>query len=193
MGRGVGKIDDGHEDTFVGVVREFNDDRARRDFALCRFPRLAGEFDRVVSIEMVEAVGEAYWDRYFQIVRRSLKPGGRAMVQSIVIDEVAFDRYRCTSDFIREYIFPGGMLPSVGRFVAHARDAGLSAGEPFRFGRDYAETVRRWHRAIEANEAAVRALGFDDAFLALWRFYLHYCEAGFEVGRIDVVQIELSR
>ena len=163
------------------------------DLRFCDYRDLGGEFDRVVSIEMVEAVGEAYWDRYFQIVRRSLKPGGRAMVQSIVIDEVAFDRYRSTSDFIREYIFPGGMLPSVERFLAHARDAGLAVGEPFRFGRDYAETVRRWHRAIDANEAAVRGLGFDDAFLALWRFYLHYCEAGFEVGRIDVVQIELSR
>jgi cyclopropane-fatty-acyl-phospholipid synthase len=81
----------------------------------------------------------------------------------------------------------------VERLVARARDAGLEARAPFRFGRDYAETLRRWRHALDANEPAIRALGFDDAFLALWRFYLHYCEAGFEVGRIDVVQIELSR
>jgi cyclopropane-fatty-acyl-phospholipid synthase len=163
------------------------------DLRFCDYRDLAGEFDRVVSIEMVEAVGEKYWPAYFATVRRSLKAGGRAMIQSIVIDEAAFERYRRTSDFIREYIFPGGMLPSVERFVAHAREAGLAAREPFRFGKDYAETLRRWRRAIDEHEAGIRAQGFDDAFLALWRFYLHYCEAGFEAGRIDVIQVELAR
>jgi cyclopropane-fatty-acyl-phospholipid synthase len=163
------------------------------DLRFCDYRDLAGEFDRVVSIEMVEAVGEKYWPAYFATVRRSLKAGGRAMIQSIVIDEAAFERYRRTSDFIREYIFPGGMLPSVERFVARASDAGLAAGTPFRFGKDYAETLRRWRHVIDHQEAGIRALGFDDDFLALWRFYLHYCEAGFEVGRIDVIQIELVR
>ncbi len=154
---------------------------------------LEGEFDRVVSIEMFEAVGERYWPGFFETVARCLKPGSRAAIQTITIDEALFERYRATSDFNREYIFPGGMLPSVERFVAQARRAGLTPLEPFRFGRDYAETLRRWHRAFEANEAAIRKLGFDDAFLLLWRFYLHYCEAGFETGRVDVIQIELSR
>src|SRR6185295_13281543 len=178
----------------------FAQDRIRRagleafvNLRFCDYRDLAGEFDRVVSIEMVEAVGEKYWPAYFATLRRSLKAGGRAMIQSIVIDEAAFERYRRTSDFIREYIFPGGMLPSVERFVAHARDAGMAAGVPFRFGQDYAETLRRWRRAIDEQEAAIRAQGFDDAFLALWRFYLHYCEAGFDAGRIDVIQVELSR
>src|SRR6185436_9114159 len=110
----------------------FAQDRIRRagleafvNLRFCDYRDLAGEFDRVVSIEMVEAVGEKYWPAYFATVRRSLKAGGRAMIQSIVIDEAAFERYRRTSDFIREYIFPGGMLPSVERFVAHARDAGM--------------------------------------------------------------------
>ena len=85
------------------------------------------------------------------------------------------------------------MLPSVKRFVAHARRAGLETREPFLFGRDYAETLRRWRATIAEKEAQVRAFGFDDAFLAIWRFYLHYCEAGFEMGRIDVMQIELAR
>jgi cyclopropane-fatty-acyl-phospholipid synthase len=97
------------------------------DLRFCDYRDLAGEYDRIVSIEMVEAVGERYWPEYFATVHRSLRPGGRAAIQSIVIDESAFERYRATSDFIREYIFPGGMLPSVERFVAHARAAGLAA------------------------------------------------------------------
>ena len=163
------------------------------DLRFCDYRDLAGEYDRIVSIEMVEAVGERYWSQYFATVRDRLKPGGRACIQSIVIAADAFERYRTTSDFIREYIFPGGMLPSVERFVQEARAAGLAAREPFLFGKDYAETVRRWRSAVEAHEAQVRLLGFDDAFLAIWRFYLHYCEAGFETGRVDVMQVELAR
>ncbi len=167
------------------------DDRVDLQFRDYRDSR--GQFDRIVSIEMVEAVGERYWPGYFRTLRQRLKPGGRAAVQSIVIAEDAFDTYRTSSDFIREHIFPGGMLPSVSRFVAEARAAGLEAREPFLFGRDYAETLRRWRVAFDANEECIRALGFDDRFFALWRFYLHYCEAGFNAGRVDVMQIELAR
>jgi len=142
---------------------------------------------------MVEAVGERYWPEYFATIHRSLKAGGRACIQAITIDEAAFEQYRKTSDFIREYIFPGGMLFSVERATALAKAAGLEAREPFRFGPDYAETLRRWRDAIAREEGAIRKLGFDDAFLAIWRFYLHYCEAGFDVGRIDVVQMELVK
>lgn len=163
------------------------------ELRFCDYRDLAGEHDRVVSIEMFEAVGERYWPGYFQAVRKALKPGGRAAIQAITIDESIFERYRATSDFIREYIFPGGMLAPVERFARCAGEAGLSAGVPYLFGRDYAETLRRWRQAIDAREAEVRALGFDDAFLALWRFYLHYCEAGFEAGRIDVMQVVLER
>jgi cyclopropane-fatty-acyl-phospholipid synthase len=152
-----------------------------------------GQFDRIVSIEMVEAVGERYWPTYFRTLRERLKPGGRAALQSIVVAEDAFARYRRSSDFIREYVFPGGMLPSVSRFVAEAEAAGLEAHTPFLFGRDYAQTVRRWRAAFDAREAEIRALGFDDRFLATWRFYFHYCEAGFDSGRVDVMQIELAR
>jgi cyclopropane-fatty-acyl-phospholipid synthase len=163
------------------------------ELRFCDYRDLEGRFDRIVSIEMVEAVGERFWPMYFETVRNRLKPGGRASIQSIVIAEEAFEQYRRTSDFIREYVFPGGMLPSVERFVACARHAGLETREPFLFGRDYSETLRRWRAAIAEHEAQVRAFGFDDAFLAIWRFYLHYCEAGFEMGRIDVMQIELAR
>lgn len=163
------------------------------DLRFCDYRDARGQYDRIVSIEMVEAVGERYWPAYFSTLRERLKPGGRAAIQSIVIAEGAFDRYRRSSDFIRQYIFPGGMLPSVSRFVAQARAAGLEARTPFLFGRDYAETLRRWRRDFDAREDEVRALGFDSRFLAAWRFYLHYCEAGFDAGRVDVMQIELVR
>ena len=165
----------------------------RVDLRFCDYRDLEGRYDRLVSIEMVEAVGERYWPRYFRMVRDRLKPGGRAAIQSIVIEDAAFHDYRRTSDFIREYIFPGGMLPSPRRLREEAAKAGLVVGEMFGFGRDYAETLRRWRAAFDAAEAEVRALGFDDAFLAAWRFYLHYCEAGFDTGRVDVVQLELAR
>ncbi len=154
---------------------------------------LAGSFDRVVSIEMVEAVGERWWPAYFRKVRDCLRPGGRGALQAIVIEEASFARYRRSSDFIREYIFPGGMLAPVSRLVGEARAAGLVAHEPFAFGGHYAETLRRWRERFEARAPEIRALGFDEAFLRLWRFYLHFCEAGFASRRTDVVHLEVER
>jgi cyclopropane-fatty-acyl-phospholipid synthase len=154
---------------------------------------LEGKYDRIVSVEMVEAVGERWWPAYFRKLRDCLAPGGMASIQAITIDEAAFPKYRRTSDFIREYIFPGGMLASVERLSREARAAGLRAHEPFRFGLHYAETLRRWRDAIDAKEREIKALGFDDRFLAIWRFYLHYCEVGFNARRTDVVHIELER
>lgn len=152
-----------------------------------------GQWDYVVSIEMFEAVGERYWKTYFETVRERLKPNGRAVIQAITIAEEFFQRYRATSDFIREYIFPGGMLAPESRFICDAKRAGLSAGEPYRFGMDYAETLHRWHDAVNAHVTDIQPLGFDDKFLQLWRFYLCYCEAGFRTARTDVMQIELTR
>ena len=154
---------------------------------------LEGQFDRIVSVEMIEAVGERWWPAYFRKIRDCLKPGGRASIQAITIDEAAFEKYRRTSDFIREYIFPGGMLAPPERLAELARSAGLRAHEPFRFGPHYAETLRRWREAVDAKERSIRALGFDDRFLALWRFYLHYCEVGFDAKRIDVIHLGLER
>jgi cyclopropane-fatty-acyl-phospholipid synthase len=154
---------------------------------------IKGSYDRVVSIEMVEAVGERFWGTFYRTLFERLKPGGRAMLQAITIDEEAFAGYRGTSDFIREYVFPGGMLAPVGRMAAHAREAGLVAGEPFRFGRDYAETLRRWHASFKSQSSGIQALGFDGAFLRLWEFYLCYCEAAFANGRVDVVQLGFAR
>ena len=154
---------------------------------------LDGTYDRIVSIEMFEAVGERWWPRYFRTVHDRLKPGGRACIQAITIDESAFERYRRSSDFIREYIFPGGMLASVTRMGDEARAAGLVAHEPFRFGLHYAETLRRWLDRVNARAGEIRALGFDERFLAIWRFYLHYCEAAFNTRRTDVVHLEVER
>jgi cyclopropane-fatty-acyl-phospholipid synthase len=163
------------------------------DLQLIDYRDVPGKFDFIVSIEMFEAVGERFWPTYFKSVHDRLKPGGRAMIQSITIAEDAFGRYRATSDFIREYIFPGGMLAPIPRFIADARAAGLSAGEPYCFGLDYAETLRRWHETVNHHASAIKDIGFDDKFLQLWRFYLCYCEAGFRAGRTDVMQIELKR
>jgi cyclopropane-fatty-acyl-phospholipid synthase len=151
------------------------------------------QYDYIVSIEMFEAVGEKFWPTYFKQVHDCLKPNGRAMIQAITIDENAFERYAATSDFIREYIFPGGMLAPVERFIDDAKRVGLTAAEPYRFGRDYGETLRLWHERVNAKVSEIKALGFDEKFLQIWRFYLCYCEAGFRAGRTDVMQIELTR
>jgi cyclopropane-fatty-acyl-phospholipid synthase len=165
----------------------------RVDLRFCDYRDAEGRFDRIVSIEMLEAVGERYWPGYFRALHERLVPGGRAAIQSIVIADGAYERYRRSSDFIREYIFPGGMLPTAALIERHARAAGLAVRETFDFGPDYAETLRRWRRAFDAAQAGIRALGFDERFLATWRFYFDYCEAGFNAGRVSVVQVELER
>jgi cyclopropane-fatty-acyl-phospholipid synthase len=165
----------------------------KASFEFIDYRDVTTQYDHVVSIEMFEAVGERFWPTYFKAVHDRLKPGGRAVVQAITIDEAAFPRYRATSDFIREYIFPGGMLAPVNRFVSDAINAGLEAGEPYMFGKDYAETLRHWLKSVNAQAEKIKSLGFDEKFLQIWRFYLCYCEAGFEAGRTDVMQIMLKR
>ena len=121
-----------------------------------------GQYDAIVSIEMFEAVGETFWPVYFDTLRQRLKPGARALIQSITIIESLFDAYRTSSDFIREFIFPGGMLPKLARFV----DAARRAAEPvFAFGDDYARTLRTWRAAFEARIDSVRAQRFDETFI----------------------------
>ena len=152
-----------------------------------------GPFDAVVSIEMFEAVGEAYWPAFFETLRRQLKPGGRACIQSITIRDELFERYRRGTDFIQQYVFPGGLLPSPSAFREAARRAGLRVVRELAFGRDYAETLRRWRHDFLRREPEVRALGFGPEFLRLWEFYLAYCEAAFDAGTTDVMQFTLAR
>ncbi len=152
-----------------------------------------GPFDAICSIEMIEAVGKEYWDTYFERIARLLKPGGRACVQSIVIDDALFERYIASTDFIQQYIFPGGCLPCPSVVRECARVAGLEVVDEFAFGPDYAETLRRWRAQFLAQRQQVLALGFDDRFIRIWEFYLAYCEAAFDMANIDLVQYTLRK
>ena len=162
------------------------------DLRLQDYRDLDEQFDHVVSIEMFEAVGERWWPTYFKTLAKSLKPGGKAVVQSITIRDDIFPEYRRSTDFIQQYIFPGGMLPSRAAFRAAAAKQGLVVREEFAFGRDYARTLAEWRHAFEARWPDIQKLGFDEPFRRLWRMYLCYCEAGFLAGNIDVVQFELA-
>jgi cyclopropane-fatty-acyl-phospholipid synthase len=150
-------------------------------------------FDAICSIEMIEAVGQSYWPTYFQTVSRLLKPGGHTCIQSITIDDALFDRYVKSTDFIQQYIFPGGCLPSPTEFRKQARAAGLEVVDELSFGPDYAETLRRWRDSFMAQLDQVKALKFDDRFIRLWAFYLAYCEAAFDEANIDVIQFTLRK
>jgi cyclopropane-fatty-acyl-phospholipid synthase len=150
-------------------------------------------FDAVCSIEMVEAVGREFWPTYFATVADKLKPGGRACIQSIVIDDALFERYIDSTDFIQQYIFPGGCLPCPREFRAQAHAAGLDVVNELSFGHDYAETLKRWRDAFLAKREEVMSKGFDERFMRIWEFYLGYCEAAFLEDNIDVVQYTLRK
>lgn len=150
-------------------------------------------FDAICSIEMVEAVGQDYWPTYFETVARLLRSGGRACIQSIVIDDALFPRYIRSTDFIQQYIFPGGCLPCPAEFRRAAQAAGLQVEDAFAFGADYAETLRRWRERFVAERAQVLQQGYDERFAHIWEFYLAYCEAAFAMGDIDVVQYTLVK
>ena len=152
-----------------------------------------GPYDAICSIEMIEAVGQEYWPTYFQSVQRLLKPGGRACIQSIVIDDALFDRYTRSTDFIQQYIFPGGCLPCPREFRRQAQAAGLRVVDELAFGLDYAETLRRWHERFVAQRTHILQQGFDQRFLHIWEFYLAYCEAAFTMGNTNLVQYTLER
>jgi cyclopropane-fatty-acyl-phospholipid synthase len=150
-------------------------------------------FDAICSIEMIEAVGREYWPTYFATVARLLKPGGHACIQSIVIADELYERYIGSTDFIQQYIFPGGCLPSPSIFRAQAEAAGLEVVDEFSFGLDYARTLKLWRDAFLAQESRVLQLGFDKRFVRIWEFYLAYCEAAFEEANTDVVQYTLRK
>lgn len=176
---------------------EFARQRMRRqaltaDLRLQDYRDERGQYDGIASIEMFEAVGEAYWPSYFATLARTLKRGGRACVQTITIADALFDRYRRSTDFIQQYIFPGGMLPSPAAFETHAARAGLKVVNRLAFGRDYARTLATWRQQFTARADAVRSLGFDEKFMRTWIFYLAYCEAAFAEGNTDVVQFTLA-
>ncbi len=160
--------------------------------ALEDYRHQAGKFDHIVSIEMFEAVGEKFWSTYFEKISALLKQNGKAVIQTITMNERDFPRYRKGGDFIRSFIFPGGMLPSPSRFKEEAAKAGLRCDNSYFFGQDYARTLEEWLVAFDMNRDRVRAMGFDEGFIRLWRFYLAGCIAGFRANRTNVMQVELS-
>ncbi|MGH8481438.1 MAG: class I SAM-dependent methyltransferase [Nevskiaceae bacterium] len=165
-------------------------DRVR--FELRDYRDVRETYDRVVSIEMYEAVGEAFWPAYFAAIARALKPGGRAAIQGITIAPKQFDEYRRKQDFIQKYIFPGGMLCPPGLFQDLAAQAGLKPQDARFYGNDYADTLAHWHRNVLGARERIVAQ-FDERFLRLWRYYLAYCECGFRVGSVDLMQITLAK
>ena len=156
------------------------------DLRLQDYRDVDGRYDRVVSIEMLEAVGERYWPVYFDTLRERLASGGSGVLQVITISEDHFDRYRGSTDFVQRFIFPGGKLPSVSAMTAHAERAGLTLQAAGSFGSSYALTLAEWRRRFHAAWPTIAGLGYDEAFRRLWEYYLCYCEAGFRSGRIDV-------
>jgi cyclopropane-fatty-acyl-phospholipid synthase len=161
--------------------------------AFCDYRDVEGQFDRIASIEMFEAVGEAYWPAYFSTLHDRLTPGGQAGLQIITIQDELFEGYRRRPDFIQLHIFPGGLLPSETRLRQETDRAGLTWGPIRRFGQDYADTLAAWAKLYNARLPEIRAQGFDARFDRLWRYYLAYCEAGFRTKRTDVIQLGLIK
>jgi cyclopropane-fatty-acyl-phospholipid synthase len=151
-----------------------------------------GTYDKIASIEMFEAVGEAYWPTYLNTLKARLAPGGRAGLQIITIDDAHFESYRRSPDFIQRYIFPGGMLPGPNAFADAVARAGLRLTDAVFFGPSYAETLRRWDVDFLAAWPEIEKLGFDERFRRMWHYYLKYCEAGFDAGRINVGQFVID-
>jgi cyclopropane-fatty-acyl-phospholipid synthase len=155
---------------------------------------VTGQYDAIASAEMVEAVGQKYWPAYLDCIARCLKPGGRAALQYIRIEDDIFQQYADGQDFIQRYIFPGGMLLSESRFRALAEARGLRWADQVDYGAHYAETLRLWRERFDDAVAEGRLpAGFDEKFIALWRFYLMYCEGGFRGGGINVAQVTLVK
>jgi cyclopropane-fatty-acyl-phospholipid synthase len=154
----------------------------------------SGQYDAVLSCEMIEAVGCEYLESYFRIVSESLRPGGKAVIQAITIPDDRYEAYCRSCDWIQKHIFPGGHLPSPGAIKENVSRSGASRmASMHSFGRDYAETLRRWARDFKASEARVDSLGFDARFRRKWNYYLSYCEAGFDAELIDVKHVVIEK
>ena len=152
-----------------------------------------GQYDRIASIEMIEAVGEEFWPKYFSQLRDRLLPGGLAGIQAITIQDNLFQTYRREVDFIQRYVFPGGMLPSPQVLKALGERFGVPVIRERIFGEDYAKTLSTWRSNFREAWPNLKPLGFDDRFRRLWEYYLSYCEAGFLSGNIDVRQVVFAK
>jgi cyclopropane-fatty-acyl-phospholipid synthase len=157
------------------------------------YREVLGTFDRIVSVEMIEAVGRAYWPAYFQTLYHRLSPRGHAIVQAITIDHAQLAKYAACPDFIQVHVFPGGMLPSIEAMAEEAARAGLTFACVERFGASYARTLAEWRQRFVQAWPHIEAMGFDDAFRRKWEYYLGYCEGGFRAGAIDVGLYRMAR
>jgi len=164
----------------------------RADIKLQDYRQSTGKYDNIVSIEMIEAVGEAYWPTYFATIKARLAEQGSAMIQAITVPDGYFDTYRRSSDYIRQYTFPGGMLLSNAVIADQASRAGLIVRDSHAFGTDYATTCNAWYQRLDQMSDRIKRLGYDESFLRNWRFYLSICAASFKTGQTDVVQVELT-
>ena len=163
------------------------------DAHLLDFAHVEGTFDRVVSVEMIESIDETRWQELFHVIDRSLAPGGVMAMQAIIIEDEFWESYRTNPDFIQRYIFPGGMLPSSELLRRMVTEAGLSWHRDETFGLDYARTLATWHQRFDDAWPEIRQQDFDERFRRMWKSYLAYCEAGFRIGRINVVQFAAHR
>ena len=173
---------------------EFASKRVGKDaiIALEDYRHQEGLYEQIVSIEMFEAVGEKFWPVYFSKLKTLLADKGKAIVQTITIADSYFERYRRGVDAIRSFIFPGGMLPCPLRFHEESLKAGLRVTDKFNFGQDYALTLSHWLKNFNLKIKDIKAMGFDEKFIRMWRFYLTCCIAAFKHGRTDVIQWELK-
>ena len=164
----------------------------RADIQLRDYRDINGKFDNIVSIEMIEAVGARYWPDYFSVLKNNLAEGGRVLLQAITVKDSFFETYKTSSDYIRQYVFPGGMLLSDSVIDEQARNAGLQVRDNFHFGQDYAKTCRFWAERFTAQKRKVAEMGYGEAFQRNWQYYLEICAASFAVGHTNVVQVELA-
>ena len=164
----------------------------KADICLEDYRHQKGKFDNVVSIEMFEAVGKKYWPIYFRKIKELLSAQGKAMIQTITINEDISSQYQAGTDMIRSFIFPGGMLPSESQFRYHAHQNGLKITNIYRFGRDYSKTLDLWAKNFNTNIEAIKKLQFDNKFIKLWNFYLASCSSCFLLGRTNVIQVRIE-
>lgn len=164
----------------------------RADIQFRDYRDIDGKYDNIVSIEMIEAVGSRYWPSYFGVLKRNLAEGGRILLQAITVPDSFFDIYRTSSDYIRQYVFPGGMLLSNAVIAEQAKTAGLRMQDSFAFGTDYARTCRMWSERLSAQKRRISEQGYDEPFFRNWKYYLDICAASFAVGHTNVVQVELA-
>ncbi len=157
------------------------------------YRRVSGKYDDVVSLGVFETVGEAQWPDFMNCVFRNLKPGGRAIIQTTVIRDDLFDAYRAGTDFARDHVLPGSLIPSRRRFEQAARRAGLNINDVYHFGRDQAITFDKWSERFDAAAPRLRDMGYCDAFMRKWRFHLSDRAAQFDARRLDMIQVELSK